>query len=179
MKKTFVLFSILFSIFASAQELPINEKTGKVSYEAVLQLEGMTASQIYIKGNEWFAKAFNSANDVIQMNDKEVGKIIGKGIIPVSSLGYSAGSFHYTISLMAKEGRCKYVITDIYHDGSGTTNNVGSGGAMRNIKPECGTMRMFKKYWKKIKIQADENLKILEKDLVEYMKNQSSDEDDW
>jgi len=40
-----------------------------------------TKSNLYIKANEWVANTFNSAKDVIQMNDKEAGKIIAKGVI--------------------------------------------------------------------------------------------------
>ena len=160
-----------------SQELPISEKTGKVCYEDVVKVDGVSASDLYVRANEWFVKTFNSANSVIQMQDKEAGKIIGKGYVPVKSMGYDAGGFDFTINFAAKEGRYRYVITDIKHDPK--TSNMKSGGAIENEKPECGTMYMFKKQWKKLKVQAHESLTAMHKDLVQYMSETASEEEDW
>ena len=52
--KTILLSSFLMlSSIVFAQEFPINEKTGKVSYEGVVKVEGASATDLYIKANEW------------------------------------------------------------------------------------------------------------------------------
>tara|TARA_R110002167_G_scaffold242708_1_gene448316 strand:+ start:282 stop:791 length:510 start_codon:yes stop_codon:yes gene_type:complete len=169
-----MLSSIVF-----AQEFPINEKTGKVSYEGVVKVEGASATDLYIKANEWFAMAFNSANNVIQMQDKDAGKIIGKGLFKVAKSGYPNGVFDFTIMFTAKEGRYKYVITDISHDKRGSNLN-GSGGAIENDKPACGSMKMGKKHWGKLKEKARIELTALSDELTKYMSaNNSEDNDDW
>ena len=178
--KTILLSSfIMLSSIVFAQEFPINEKTGKVSYEGVVKVEGASATDLYIKANEWFAMAFNSANNVIQMQDKDAGKIIGKGAIEVEKSGYHNGVFDFTIKFTAKEGRYRYVITDIAHDKRGSALN-GSGGAIENEKPACGSMNMFKKHWNKLKTQANNKLTVLSNDLTNHMSvNNSEDDDDW
>ena len=178
--KTILLSSFLMlSSIVFAQELPINEKTGKVSYEGIVKVEGSSATDLYIKANEWFAMTFNSANNVIQMQDKDAGKIIGKGAIEVEKSGYPNGVFDFTIKFTAKEGRYRYVITDIAHDKRGSALN-GSGGAIENEKPACGSMNMFKKHWNKLKIQANNKLTVLSNDLTNHMSaNNSEDDDDW
>ena len=178
--KTILLSSfIMLSSIVFAQEFPINEKTGKVSYEGVVKVEGASATDLYIKANEWFAMAFNSANNVIQMQDKDAGKIIGKGLFKVAKSGYPNGVFDFTIMFTAKEGRYKYVITDISHDKRGSNLN-GSGGAIENDKPACGSMKMGKKHWGKLKEKARIELTALSDELTKYMSaNNSEDDDDW
>ena len=43
-----------------SQELPISEKTNKISYEGVINIEEASATDLYVKANEWFAITFNS-----------------------------------------------------------------------------------------------------------------------
>ncbi|MBC8397472.1 MAG: DUF4468 domain-containing protein [Flavobacteriales bacterium] len=178
--KTILLSSfIMLSSIVFAQEFPINEKTGKVSYEGIIKVEGASTTDLYIKANEWFALAFNSANNVIQMQDKDAGKIIGKGLFQVAKSGYPNGVFDFTIKFTAKEGRYMYVITDISHDKRGSDLN-GSGGAIENDKPACGSMNMGKKHWEKLKEKARIELTTLSDELIKYMSaNKSEDDDDW
>ena len=85
--------------------------------------------------------------------------------------------FDFTINFTSKEGRYRYVITDIKHDSK--TSNAKSGGVIENEKPECGSMFMFKRQWNKLKRQAHESISFLHKDLVQYMSETASEEDDW
>ena len=175
--KTILLSTfIMLSSIVFAQEFPINEKTGKISYEGVVKIDGASQSDLYVKANEWFVNAFNSANSVIQMQDKESGKIMGKGSIPVTRMGYPAGYFYFTVKFTAREGRYKYVITDIYHD---EKDLKSSGGAMENEKPDCSSMLMLKRQWKKLKIQADNQFIELSSNLANHMQDTASEDDDW
>lgn len=169
-------FSFLFlTIPLYPQVLPISTSTGKVTYEDVITIDGLSASQIYVRGNEWFAKTFNSANDVIQMQDKEAHKIIGKGAISVVLRRANVGYFYYTISFYAKDGRFKYEITDIYHENI----NGSSGGDIINEKPECGTFSMMKSEWANIKSQANDNILALTMSLKNYFNETGKTQDDW
>jgi hypothetical protein len=180
MKNTLFSSFMLISSILLAQDFPINEKTGKVSYEGIIKVDDATAADLYVKASEWFAMTFNSANNVIQMQDKDAGKIIGKGAIKVEKSGYPNGVFDFTIKFSSKEGRCRYIITDIAHDKRGSALN-GSGGAIENEKPACGSMYMFKKHWKKLKEQAHNKITVLSNDLANHMSASNSEEedDDW
>ena len=52
--------------------LPKDASTGKISYSEVIQLPGTTKNELYARGKLWFAKTFNSAQNVIQADDKEI-----------------------------------------------------------------------------------------------------------
>lgn len=92
------------------------------NYSEVVQVEGKTTSELYTAAREWFAVTFNSANDVLQMEDPEGGKLIGKGstsvseIITVGKGLYATSSTltmspNFTIKIEMREGRYK---CDIY-----------------------------------------------------------------
>jgi hypothetical protein len=170
---------LMLSSVVFAQEFSINEKTGKISYEGIVKIDGASATDLYIKANEWFATTFNSASNVIQMQDKDAGKIIGKAAIEVENRGYPNGVFDFTIKFTAKEGRYRYVLTDIAHDKRGSALN-GSGGAIENEKPACGSMTMFKSHWNKLKEKAHNKLTALSKDLTNHMSATNNEAgDDW
>jgi hypothetical protein len=180
--KTILLSSFLMlSSIVFAQEFPINEKTGKVSYEGAVKVEGASATDLYIKANEWFARTFNSANNVIQMQDKEAGKIIGKGNITAYGhfKNFESGIWKFTVSFTAKEGRFRYVISDIYHETGGYENVKGAGGDIKNEKPECGKWYLTKGQWNKIKARASTQFQDIAKDLEQSMTVTLNEDDDW
>ena len=180
MKKIlFVLVLIFTTQQVLSQELPISDKTGEVLYESVVSVDGASSEELYIRATEWFAKRFNSANDVIQMQDKEAGKIIGKGAFRIKKGLYVVGSqVHYTISIFAKEGRYKYAITDIYHEANKDYPR-NRGGSLSNEKPDCGHQRILKKVWRKIKSATHQYCTALSKDITLYMSETNNEDDDW
>ena len=50
----------------------------------VFEVEGKSKDEIHSIINQWVAENYNSANDVIQMNDKEAGTIIVKGVTNIT-----------------------------------------------------------------------------------------------
>ncbi len=119
MKKTIsslCLFFILINSFAQDKIFP--EKEGKINYSEVIQVDsGITKNELFTAARKWFANAYKSANDVIQMQDKEAGEIVGKGIvtglyrIPLNP-SVTVNVYH-TVSITVKDGRYKYEITDL------------------------------------------------------------------
>jgi hypothetical protein len=91
-------YSILFS-----QELPL--KDGKLHIEKVVDVEG-TKDNFYTNARVWFTENFNSADAVIQMDDKDAGIIIGKGYSEVYVSGGMFGAkqrVFYTIKIQLKD----------------------------------------------------------------------------
>lgn len=100
-------------------------------YSEVIQVEGKSTDQLYSSAREWFALTFNSANDVLQMDDPVAGKLIGKGSIHLSE-SYVAGKGltavpitlewypSFTIKVEVREGRYKCDVTDIIVKDIGT-----------------------------------------------------------
>ncbi|WP_162055059.1 DUF4468 domain-containing protein [Pontibacter pamirensis] len=87
------------------QPLPINSKTGKIEFQEVIQVSGKSQAEIHTHAREWFAKAFVSANAVLQMDDKDAGILIGKGRL--------GDEIDILIKVESKDGRFRYTLTDV------------------------------------------------------------------
>jgi|SaaInlStandDraft_1057018.scaffolds.fasta_scaffold100865_2 hypothetical protein len=68
MKKLLFTYVFLLSVSLFAQK--------PLEYDSIIEVEGITKNDIYVQVNDWLATTFNSANDVIQMADKDAGKFI-------------------------------------------------------------------------------------------------------
>lgn len=187
----------IFSLSSVAQkkksetpELPIDSNTEKITYSEVIKIDTSTSSEeLFSRAREWFAKAYNSSNDVIQMEDKESGKLVGKALMQVyhKALGanYPSGHINYTISLYFKLGRYKYVISDFHHTGqlvSGGNRIPDYGVCEEMINTTHKTMGMsYQKVYNYYLTQMDIKIKSLITDLKKSMLTKSSEitNDDW
>jgi len=109
MKNLLLAFIFCLPIFASAQRPTIDSITKKVTYSDVVSIVSSNKDQLYNNAKIWFINNFKSANDVIQLDDKQAGHIIGKGLtqLPDSRLWF-------TVDLQLKDGRYKYTLTNFY-----------------------------------------------------------------
>jgi len=177
--------SILLSFNTVAQKpnLPIDSITKKITYTQVVYVDSSLNSQeLFSIGKEWFAKSFNSSNDVIQMADKESGKIVGKGTMQVycKSIGShrKCGFVNFTISIYLKNARYKYEITNFIHTGQTISrdNVIPDYGPCEywiNDKREYPLMsqngvQKISNYFLK---QLDDDIKALTDDLKKVMSN--------
>ena len=108
-----------------AQEYELDEKT----VTGIFEMEGKNKSAIFSAINKWISINYNSAKNVIQMNEKESGTIIIKGINEVVYKNtwkflypknkyiteYSTTKFNHLIEINIKDNRYRviYKITDI------------------------------------------------------------------
>jgi hypothetical protein len=82
-----------------------------IEFSKVIYTDSVGKEKIFVSINDWFASNFKSANDVIQMSDKEAGVIVGKGALSysygkMSYIGYD-GFITYTIKVYIKDNRFK------------------------------------------------------------------------
>ena len=116
-KLLFCLVSFLiFGIAFGQDTVPNDSITKKVSYAGVVKIDDIKANELFIRAQSWFATTFKSSKDVIQLQDKESGKIIGRGNFEMSTPGGFGnpipGHTNFTITLLVKDNKYKYVITD-------------------------------------------------------------------
>ena len=82
-------------------------------YEGVITKENTTQTELFLKLKEWVAISFKSAKDVIQFEDKEIGKIVSKGN---SSYSINNGTtilnetVYFILTLETKDNRFKYLL---------------------------------------------------------------------
>ncbi|WP_051359804.1 DUF4468 domain-containing protein [Adhaeribacter aquaticus] len=115
-------FLILLPLGLKAQTLPpmpIDSTTGLINFTEVVQVPDVTSKELYTRGREWFATAFRSADAVLEMEDKDSGKLIGKAYqdIVIKVLMPVRMKLWYTVKIQVKDGRYKYDITNLEHQG--------------------------------------------------------------
>ncbi|TPE44933.1 DUF4468 domain-containing protein [Pontibacter mangrovi] len=116
MKYAFTLLALLCALTCYAQNyeykgirnFPVNERTGKVTYEGVVPAEGMSAHQLYSAAKEWIAR--NSDARYAIETEVPGEKIIGKGSVAQSNFNGHTHSYDFILSF--KDGRYKYELTN-------------------------------------------------------------------
>jgi len=110
--KRIIWWSGIFCLcFASCASLG-PDVTGPVEYNEVINVDGMSAVDIYTKANMWFVDAFKNADSVIQFSDKESGTIKGKYVSDMTLSGYQQYLTTTTITVEVRDGRCRISFTD-------------------------------------------------------------------
>ncbi len=164
--KLYIYFLLMILSFSAIGQ------NGKYDILEVVEVDNTSKEELYNRAIQWFSTAYKSANDVIQLADKEQGVIIGKGAVVtyIKVLGsqHDAGLVYYTITISAKDNKYKYEINSVYHDKE-YSELAGSGGSLNNEIPSCGNFKISKKYWESIKSYADSGLNYLVKSLKTSM----------
>jgi hypothetical protein len=109
MKKLVAVFGVVCFISCASLGPDVD---GPVEYNEVINVDGMSADNIYIKANMWFVDAFRNADSVIQFSDKASGTIKGKYVSDLVISGYQQYLTTTTITVEAREGRCRISFTD-------------------------------------------------------------------
>jgi hypothetical protein len=104
------------------KNVPITED-GKLVFTEVVQVEGVSAKDFYVRAKNFYTDIFKSAQDVIQLDDKEAGVVVGKAWTPLiiqTGLGGVETRMWYTLKIACKDGRYKYEIYDVYYQSYAT-----------------------------------------------------------
>jgi hypothetical protein len=118
------LFLMPFLItFAFGQTLKLDSLSNKYLSTGTVFVDSIKKDILFLKAKEWIALNYKSANDVIQLADKETCKIILKGAFS-TSMFMKEGWLEHTLVLDFKDGKFKYSYTDFsyYSSGSGKMN---------------------------------------------------------
>ncbi|UBZ05653.1 DUF4468 domain-containing protein [Salegentibacter mishustinae] len=162
--KKLLLISIMIlstnSIFA--QELKQDSETEQYISQGVIEIDDFSSEEIYNNALEWITINYNSASDVIQLKDKDLGKIILKGNFSSSMFG-KKGWIHHTLQLEFKDDKFRYTYSDFSYDSPGSREIAFEG-------------KMFSK--KKIIKNTEEDIKSSIKDLTLYIQK-SKEDNEW
>jgi len=169
-------FFILFAT-ANAQE--------PLSFSKVIESPNKSKTEFFNVVNDWFAVNYNSAQDVIQMADKDAGIIIGKGAESYT-LGKTMylcydGFINYTVKVQFKEGRCKVEINNFAHSvlpKNSAGCNIGLITTAQEYKTEGMGKNIINKVWYDLKDKAEgiANHIFIE---MEAKTNKSKPDDNW
>lgn len=159
-----------------------------VAFSEVVPVEGASAADLYNRAKLWFAKAFVDSNRVLQVQDKEAGTLVGKGAFQyepnvLMNSSVIRGTVRYSVTVMVKDGRYKYVITDFVHEGTekmGFNATFGLVTTAPHPPDVSGTSKgVREKVWKHLKDVAEEQAKSLSKSLKEAMAKPGAKDDAW
>lgn len=122
MRKIIGVLLFFCYLSAQAQDKPLvlpRDENGKVLFSEVIQADSMKATTLYGNAKLWFANTFKSAKDVIQVDDKEAGRVVGKAWqdIYIKVLGMpSQTKLWFSISVQVKDGRYKIEMYDLKYE---------------------------------------------------------------
>lgn len=108
--RTLTALLVFISMSVSAQ-MPIDTVTRKYQYREVVTVNGATKDQLFDKARQWFVSNYKDASEVLQVQDKESGTLVGKGLFIVNFQGGPRKVFH-TVSIDCKDGKYRVTITD-------------------------------------------------------------------
>ena len=78
------------------------------SFTKVLDVPRFEKSQVFNRSEEWVALTFSSGKSVIQVKNKESGRIIGRGVLSAQKHRLAPiESFNFTMIIDAKNGKSK------------------------------------------------------------------------
>ena len=105
--------------YNSFPDMPRDENTKLVTYKGVVNQQG-TSDVLYERAVKWANKYFSNPSAVIQKADKAgsvLTCLVSTKITTLSNDGKTsvmAGMVYYTLTIEAREGRYRYIITDIH-----------------------------------------------------------------
>jgi uncharacterized protein (DUF2344 family) len=158
----FLLTSVCYSQEKLKEILPI--ENDMVVYSDVVKVDSVGANGLYNRAKKWIALRYKSANNVIQLDNKEDKILIGKGNFSINYYTRNPVIGH-TIQIEAREGRYKYTISNfIYSD----------------VRGDSFAIEKFPNSWagkKKLYRTIDEKVNTLINDLKKVIA--TVEKDDW
>lgn len=109
MRKIIILLLLLLS---SSVLFAKNLKPEEVKYQEIVEFPGMDANLLYEKAKSSLVNHFNSSKAVIQYEDKEQGRIRGRGWTQVTYALTPVNTW-YTITIDVKDEKLRITFTDM------------------------------------------------------------------
>lgn len=114
-----VMVAFILSAKAQAPKMPVDETSKLITYNEVVNAQGNKDS-LYLRCLKWINSRYKNAASVTEKRDQVNGEIVckhqfeifnydkdGKKIFPAS------GMIKYTLTIVFKDGRYKYTITNL------------------------------------------------------------------
>ena len=117
--KYLILIICLTSNIAFAQKVILPMSNNRILYEEVLTMDSSYTKELLYKATKtWFANVFKSANHVIQSEDFNSGRIIGKGIVAMKTSIYLVNDIDsqckFTVQIDIKDSKLRYRFYDFF-----------------------------------------------------------------
>ncbi len=160
-------------------KLNVDSVTNLITYTGVVEQEESSSDSLYARAKKWAMKQFNGKP--VYEADKKNQKLVISGYIVAYAYGTKytkreIGKFNFKMTIWFKEGRYRYGITNLVHEG--IKGNTGT--APRNYFEYYYTTTSNIKQCDQTLRFADKDLNKLIEDFVKAMKDPIVvDEEDW
>jgi hypothetical protein len=155
-----------------------------LSFSEVISTDtALKKTELYSRAKAWFAETYKSAQDVIQLDDRENGKIIGKGSMRYTNNSLSgdasSGWIRYTIIVQVKDGKYKYTLENFYHESLEPGYNFGKITTAQECpyKVSSTSQKWRNKIWQDMQTTVAGNYESLIESLKTYMRRKTQDSD--
>jgi hypothetical protein len=168
------LVLLITSLGMSAQNLPTDPETKKITYQETVNMDSLTKAQLYERCKNWMTNYYKSTK--FDMDDK-INKIATSGYFLVT-LTYdfkykSENNVSYSITFNLKEGKYRYTITDFRF-------YKVSAGPKTIIPAETAYAKMTTVNKKEFVTQVTAEInKLIEDMKIAIKTGKMKDQDDW
>ena len=156
--------------------LPIDPETQRITYQGIVQVPGASQADLYARAAAWAARTYSLPSQITP--HPETGELTVKGqqIVMLRTTyaevlrGSYAGVVHHTLAIYVKDGRYKYVLTNLTHDATGVPH-LHSGGALEQDRASLFGYAGLgsQKPWEELKVEATRDVRHLMTGLQEAM----------
>lgn len=161
--------------------LNIDSVTNLITYLGVVEQEETGSDSLYTRAKRWAEVRFGKKSKLLFELDKKNQKLVINGVL--TAYNYTSkytkreiGRYNFKMTVWIKEGRYKYQITNLVHEGI----KPNTGDPKRNYFEFYYTSPKAVKTYDKILRDADQDIKRLMEDFVKNMKDPIIvDEEDW
>jgi len=161
---------------ADAAPLPIDLTSQLITYQGVVPVPDTNTADLYARAAAWAAHNYSLPSQIAP--HPETGEIVIKGqrIAKLRTTydnvprGSYAGVVTHTLTIYVKDGRYKYVLTDLTHNANGVSN-LRSGGALEQDHASLFGYAGLgsQKPWEELKVEATRDVRHLMADLQAAM----------
>jgi hypothetical protein len=110
----FLIAAFAAATMPPANTCPLDPETKLITYQGVVPAEGVSAIELYSRAKLWIANAYHSAKAVIDLDDKEGGRLVVKGTFTLSAgLMGSPQTYRHQLPIEVKDGRFRYRLTNL------------------------------------------------------------------
>lgn len=154
--------------------LPIDPQSHLIMFEGVVAAPGVSQADLYARARAWIAKEYPGTTATVQPPTPAHDQLLLKGQRPAAlhlqTNGIfrltTAGVVRHTLVIYVKDGRYRYVLTDLTHDASGL-HSIKSGGA---LEQEHASLFGYaglgsREAWDDLRVQAIRDVRQLLDDL--------------
>jgi hypothetical protein len=166
------------------------DDNGNVSYTKIIEVpEIKSKDEIYNRALNYFAYNYGSGKSVIQTQDKELGRIIGKGLYKNVHIGMSLITTYvdcwHIVRVDIKDGRARIILTLTKYDkriAGGNTPDVNISLKVEQsfpINPKGNQKTVMGKAFYKSHLSAIATLNAIEKSIKEGNTSKELEKDKW